>query len=90
MPKKPKRLTRDGALIMVEQIETLETMIEEVYAEARKFAGHNNDSVIREIVEARRAERDRRDKARGLLDSFQFDENGAPLKPPNRPATARG
>lgn len=80
-----ERLTSKKALELVLRIEALNRQIAEVYAEARKYEGQNNDSVIRDAVEARADQRERGDDAAGLIGSFDWDEDEGYLGPESEP-----
>ena len=71
MPK----LTSEIALSLVERIEALHEQIAAVYAEARTFDGENNDRVIRDAVDSRKAQREAGDEADALIRSFDWSED---------------
>lgn len=76
-----KALTGKRALEFVLRIEALHEQIEDVYAEVRSYEGQNNDSVIRDAVEARAAQRSSAEDAQALIWSFDFDEDGNRVMP---------
>lgn len=82
---KADRLTSTIALDMVKRIEALHEQIDAIYAEARKYPDINNDNVIRDAVEARRAERNARAEAEGLIGSFDWNEEGERVEPGVQP-----
>jgi hypothetical protein len=81
-----KQLTAKKALEYVLRIEALTEQIEDVYAEVRSYDGENNDSVIRDAVEARAEMRARSEDAAALIGSFDWDEDGNFLLPNAEPA----
>ena len=68
-----KKLITAIATEMVGRIESLHRQVDEVYAEARSYDGTNNDSVIRDAVQARKDQRAAQESAKSLLDSLDAE-----------------